>query len=268
MEKYIGYWNVFLSTFLKYLPSLIVAMLIWLIGSWVINRVVKVFQKTLTKRKFDISLESFLISLANIGLRILLLFTVASQLGIQTTSFVAILGAASLAVGLALQGTLANFAGGILILVFRPYKVGDIIEAQGQSGKVVEIQIFNTVLHTLNSKTVIIPNGILSNGIIVNDSEVGTIVFDIRIEVDRNTSLEHVKNILSPIFTSEPKILASPTPGVGIANFGNGYFLTISGHTLTDDQVGVVGRLNEKIAKAFTENKITAPEAHTFIHNR
>ena len=221
---------------------------------------VKLVKTSLAHRNFDVSLESFLLNLASIGLKTFLIISVAEQLGFQTTLFVTILGAISLAIGLALQGTLANFAGGVLILVFRPFKVGDSIEAQGQSGTVTEIQIFNTVLLASNSKTIIIPNGILSNGTIINNTRVGSLLFELKIEVDRKTSLEKIRNIVLPILNNDPRILKSPAPGVGVSGFGNGYYVSVSGLTQAGEQQSVSNSLYEKIAQAFAENEIGGPE--------
>ena len=142
---------------IEYLPKLGLAIVTLIIGLWIINAFIRFLKKTMTKRDVDPSLIPFTASLANVILKAMLLISVASMVGIQTTSFVAILGAAGLAVGLALQGSLANFAGGVLVLLFKPFKVGDVIEAQGFLGSVTGIQIFNTILHTPDNKKIIIP---------------------------------------------------------------------------------------------------------------
>lgn len=266
MSRYFIIIQQFLGTLVSYLPQLAVGIGLWFVGNWVIDRFIKFLKVILAGKNFDISLESFLLNLASIGLKVMLGITVASQLGIQTTLFVTILGAISLAVGLALQGTLANFAGGVLILIFRPFKVDDYIEAQGQAGKVTEIQIFNTLLLANNSKTIVIPNGILSNGTIVNHSHMGTLLFEIKIEVDRSADLDQIRSLLIPIMDSDPRILKDPKPGVGVSGFGNGYFLNINGHTESQNQLSVIASLNEKIAKIFSEHKIPGPETHNYIH--
>ncbi|MEJ2617600.1 MAG: mechanosensitive ion channel, partial [Ignavibacteriaceae bacterium] len=147
---------------IEYGPKLILAIIVLIIGLWIIKLVIKGLNRAMEKGDVDISLRKFLGSLSGILLKVLLLISVASMIGIATTSFVAILGAAGLAVGLALQGGLANFAGGVIILIFKPFKVGDFIDAQGHMGTVNEITIFTTVLKTPDNKTVIIPNGALS----------------------------------------------------------------------------------------------------------
>ena len=147
----------------EYGPKLIGAILVLIIGSWIIKIILKSFNKILDKQKIDVSLKPFLKSIFGILLRIMLIISVLGMVGIQMTSFIAILGAAGLAVGMALSGTLQNFAGGVMILLFKPFRVGDLLEAQGYKGIVHEIQIFNTVLKTPDNRTIIIPNGGLSN---------------------------------------------------------------------------------------------------------
>ena len=144
---------------MEYGSRVLLALITLAVGWWLINRLTDKLGKLLALRKADLALQGFISSLVNIILKVLLIVSVASMIGIQTTSFVAAIGAAGLAIGLALQGSLANFAGGVLILLFRPFKIGDWIEAQGVSGTVDSIQIFHTVLRTGDNKTVIVPNG-------------------------------------------------------------------------------------------------------------
>ena len=149
---------------IEYGPRLIGAIIVWIIGSFIIKKIVKSFNRAMEKQKTDASLRPFLKSLVGVLLKVLLIISVLSMLGVAMTSFIAILGAAGLAIGLALSGTLQNFAGGVIILLFKPIRVGDYIEAQGYKGVVKEIQIFNTILTHLDNKTIIIPNGGLSTG--------------------------------------------------------------------------------------------------------
>ena len=159
---------------INFAPKVIGAILIWIIGSWIIKLIIKGIKKALEKGDYDISLKKFLLNLANWAFKILLIVIVLGTVGVETTSFAAILAAAGLAVGLALQGSLANFAGGVLIMLFKPFKVGDLIECQGEIGTVKLIEIFTTKLTGLSNKEIIIPNGVLSNGNIVNYSTEGT----------------------------------------------------------------------------------------------
>jgi small conductance mechanosensitive channel len=164
------YSQNFLDWLKEFVPNLFFALLALVVGLWLIKKIARVAEKAMERRNLEVSLRTFFKSLIGIGLKIILIITVAGMIGIQTASFVAILGAAGLAVGLALQGSLSNFAGGVLILIFKPYKVGDTIEVMGQQGEVLEIQIFNTILLTGDHRIVILPNGAVSNGFIINFS--------------------------------------------------------------------------------------------------
>ena len=190
------------------------------VGWWLINRLTVKIGQLLALRKADLALQGFISSLANIILKILLVVSVASMIGIQTTSFVAAIGAAGLAIGLALQGSLANFAGGVLILLFRPFKIGDWIEAQSVSGTVDSIQIFHTVLRTGDNKTVIVPNGNLSNGIITNYNRQPTrkVVFDVG--VDYEADLQKVREVLLAL-ADDPRVFKEPAPVVVVTTLGD-----------------------------------------------
>lgn len=199
-----------------YAPKVVIAILILVVGFWVIKRIAKYADKGMAARGVEISLRKFLDSLINIGLKLLLIITAAGVLGFQTTSFVAILGAASLAVGLALQGSLSNFAGGVLILIFKPYKVGDLIDAQGQFGEVKEIQIFNTIILTPTLKTVIIPNGLISNGVITNVSAKGELRVDLSIGISYDSDIQKAKDICMEVMKNHAAVLESPAPEVHV----------------------------------------------------
>ena len=186
-------------------------------GLWVIKRIESGVRKLMTKRNLDPSLIPFLGTMLDIVLKILLIVTLAGMLGFETTSFIAILGAAGLAVGLALQGTLANFAGGVLILVFKPFRVGDLIEAQGEKGNVKEIQIFVTIINTPENKTVIIPNGAISNGNITNYTVEGLIRVDMTFGISYDSDIKKAKEVLLDIMQKHPKTLKNPAPFVGVS---------------------------------------------------
>ena len=159
------------STLLNFIPSLVGAIIVLIIGLWVIKQLEKGITKYFERKDFDVSLETFLRSLTTTGLKLFLIVSVAGMVGFPTSSLFAILGAAGLAVGLALQGSLSNFAGGVLVLIFKPYKVGDLVTLMDKFGEVREIQIFNTIIVTPDNKTVILPNGAVSNGEIINHSK-------------------------------------------------------------------------------------------------
>ncbi len=268
MEIFEKYSAKAMELLLAYLPKLALAILVLIIGLWIIGNIAKLMERVMSKNNSDVSLRSFLISLVKIGLRVLLIISVAGMIGIETTSFVAILGALGLAVGLALQGSLANFAGGVLILIFRPFKVGDVIEAQGKVGEVKEIQIFSTVLAPGDGRTIIMPNGPLSNGIITNITALNLQAVSLKVELDLRHDLDAVRAVALPLMTSDARVLATPAPAVGLAQLKPGAMVVeLACFATPADQPGVVGSLNEKVKVAFAQHGFGAPESHTFVHN-
>ncbi|CAM4003854.1 Small-conductance mechanosensitive channel [Pseudomonas reidholzensis] len=205
---------------MEYGSRVLLALLTLAVGWWITNKLSARLGKLVGLRNSDLALQGFISTLANIVLKVLLMVSVASMIGIETTSFVAAIGAAGLAIGLALQGSLANFAGGVLILLFRPFRIGDWIEAQGVSGTVDSIQIFHTVLRTGDNKTVIMPNGSLSNGIITNTNRQPTrkVVFDVG--VDYEADLQKARNVLLEL-GQDPRVLAEPAPQAVISTLGD-----------------------------------------------
>ncbi|WP_456443003.1 mechanosensitive ion channel family protein [Caldithrix abyssi] len=205
----------------KLVPQLLLAIVVLILGLWAIKFLGRGINRALEKSKVDVSLQKFLVSLISIGFKILLLISIASMLGIATTSFVTIIGAMGLAVGLALQGSLANFAGGVLILLLKPFKVGDVIDAQGFIGKVDQIQIFNTILKTFDNKTIFIPNAALSNGNITNYSIEPTRRVDMTFGIGYNDDLKKAKQILTEMVEKDERILKEPAPTVALAELGD-----------------------------------------------
>ena len=205
---------------MEYGSRVLLAVITLAIGWWLINKVTKKLGGLIALRNADLALQGFISSLANIILKILLIVSVASMIGVETTSFVAAIGAAGLAIGLALQGSLANFAGGVLILLFRPFRIGDWIEAQGVAGTVDSIQIFHTVLRTGDNKTIIVPNGNLSNGIITNSNRQPTrkVVFDVG--VDYEADLQKAREVLLEL-AKDPRVLIDPAPQAVISTLGD-----------------------------------------------
>lgn len=201
--------------------NVIVAFLILIIGFWLVKKVVKITKKVMSKSGVDETLQKFLGDLIGWGLKILIFITAISQVGVETTSFIAILGAAGLAVGLALQGALANFAGGALIMIFKPFKVGDLIEAQGEIGTVKEIQIFVTKLISPGNKLVIVPNGILSNGNIKNYTELGMLRVDLTFGVSYDADIKKTKEVLMNVMLNNSKVLKDPAPSVNVSELAD-----------------------------------------------
>lgn len=255
------YFDQFLIGLVDYVPKVISSLLVLLIGLWLVKRIAIISEKAMTRRNLDVSLRTFLKSLISIGLKIILIVTVAGMMGIGTASFVTILGAAGLAVGLALQGSLSNFAGGVLILIFKPFKVGDSIEAQGQNGEVKEIQIFNTILLTGDHKTVILPNGPLSNGTIVNTSKQGKLRIDLALAVSNTNSIEHVKEIIIQVLNSNDKVIQQPPPGIYIGKVSDGSVnINVKPFCLPGDTSFLASELYYQIYLAFEKNGIKLPK--------
>ncbi|KAA5839848.1 mechanosensitive ion channel protein MscS [Pseudomonas sp. GW456-L14] len=230
---------------MEYGSRVLLAVITLAIGWWLINRLTHKVGKLLALRNADQALQGFISSLANIILKVLLIVSVASMIGVETTSFVAAIGAAGLAIGLALQGSLANFAGGVLILLFRPFRIGDVIEAQGISGTVDSIQIFHTVLRTGDNKTVIVPNGNLSNGIITNHNRQLTrkVIFDVGVNYEAD--LQKAREVLLDLAKDE-RVLADPEPVAVVSMLGDSAItLSLRVWVKTADYWDVMFRFNE-----------------------
>ncbi|MFV8377183.1 mechanosensitive ion channel family protein [Flavobacterium sp. LB3R33] len=212
------YANTFITVLVDYSPKIISAFVILFIGLYAIRLINRFIRKLMIKRDLDPTLTKFLADILLWVLRVLLFVTFISNLGIETSSFVAILGAMGLAVGLSLQGSLSNFAGGMLIILFKPFKVNDTIEAQGVTGTVSEIQIFVTKLITANNQTIFIPNGSLSNGNIINYSLQKIRRADLTIAISYDTDIKKVKEIITAILKNNPKVLQTPAAEVSVKN--------------------------------------------------
>lgn len=197
-------------------PKIIGALLIYFVGSWVLKKVLKGTEHLMRKSKYEPTLQRFLLNLIGWALKAILLIVVISILGIDITAFAAVIAAAGLAIGLSLQGSLGNFAGGVLIMVFKPYKLGDLIEAQGVIGHVKEIDIFTTKLITPDNKQVIIPNGALANGNITNYTTEGKIRVDAVVGVGYGEDIKETKKVLLNVLTKHPKVLKQPEPSVNV----------------------------------------------------
>ena len=240
--------------------QMLLAIALLFVGLWAVKKLTKIAKKLMTKGNVEVSLQSFLSDLLNWGLKALLLIAVLSQMGIATTSFIAILGAAGLALELALQGALGNFAGGALILLFKPFKVGDLIEAHGELGVVKEIQIFVTKLITHQNKLAIIPNGILSNGTIKNYTEEGKLRVDLTIGIAYDSDLRQAKTLLKETLAKHPKVLQDPSPEVHVANLADSAVeLAVRPWTAPKDYWQVYFECLEACKIALDKEKITIP---------
>ena len=218
MENYI---EDFKNILLDYTPKIITALVILVVGLFLIKLIINSAKKIMQKRDVDITLQKFLSNLGGWILKIILFITVISQLGVATTSFAAIIAAAGLAIGLALQGSLANFAGGVLIMIFKPFKIGDFIQAQGESGTVKEIEIFTTKLNTPDNKEIIIPNGKLSNDNIINYSTEDTRRVDLTFGVGYDSDIKKTKETILEVANSHPLILKDPAVAVNVSELAD-----------------------------------------------
>ncbi len=206
---------------IEYGPKVLLAIITLIVGLWIIKMILKAVNKGFQKSEMDESLRPFISSLLGWTLKLLLFISIASMVGIATTSFIAVVGAAGLAIGFALQGTLANFAGGAMILIFKPYKVGELIEAQGHLGVVKEIQIFVTILLSPQSKTIIIPNGAMSNGDVVNYTREGIIRVDMTIGIAYDSDIRKAKEVLVALMEKDDRVLADPAPMVAVSELAD-----------------------------------------------
>ena len=220
------HWDSLLSSAISWTPRIITAVisaiLIYLIGSWMIRMIKKLVAKAFKKRNMEASLQLFLLNIINWGLNILLFIVVVTQLGVQTSAFVAMIGAAGLAVGLALQGSLTNFAGGILILLLKPFKIGDFISTNsGVSGTVEAIDIFHTKLITPQNQLIVIPNGVVSNNSITNFTQLGSRRTSLDIGVAYDADLKQTKEILMRVINNNQYAFTEPAPQVMVTELGD-----------------------------------------------
>ncbi|HSF53567.1 MAG TPA: mechanosensitive ion channel family protein, partial [Algoriphagus sp.] len=244
----------------RIIPSLLYALFFYLIGRFIVNKLVSGFSKVLNRREANPSLNTFLVGLVKALLYVSLFIGIATILGVPMSSFLAILGAAGLAIGLALQGSLSNFAGGVLILLFKPFKVGDVIEGQGQTGTVTKIDILYTHLNTFDNKEVVIPNGNLANSEVVNFTSQPTRRVDIKVGVAYHTDLKKAREVILDILKKDSRVLAEPEPVVFLNNFGDSSLdLVVRAWVNTGDQWPVYFDSMEKIKSSFDSHDIEIP---------
>ncbi|WP_299666816.1 mechanosensitive ion channel domain-containing protein [uncultured Polaribacter sp.] len=263
MEEYI---DIIKSVLLEYTPNILMALALLIIGLIVIRVILNTTKKILRKRNVDISLQKFLGNLLGWILKIILFITVIAKLGVETASFAAILAAAGLAIGLALQGSLANFAGGVLIMIFKPFKIGDLVQAQGEMGTVKEIEIFTTKLIGLSNKEIIIPNGSLSNGNIINYTTEGTRRVDLVIGVSYNADMKQAKQVLKDVVTAHPKVLKEPAPGITVLELADSSVnFAVRPWCNTADYWAVYFDCMENIKEALDAAEIEIPYPHRVV---
>lgn len=252
---------------LTYGSQLLLAIVVLVVGLWLIKRISTLVAKTLLARFPDETLAQFLGGAFDTLLKVLLIITVASMVGIETTSFIAILGAAGLAVGLALQGSLSNFAGGVMILIFRPFKVGDYIEAQGLEGEVLDIGIFVTTLETFDKRTLIIPNGPLANGNIVNFTRSSVRAVEIAIGVSYSDDLAVAKKAMEAVLTNDPRVLQDQGNVVAVTDLGSSSVdFLVRGFVKTDDYWSFFFDIRVALKAAVEEAGCSIPFPQRDVH--
>ena len=267
MEILGDYSDKAIELLMAYAPKFVLAIFTLIIGLLIIGSVVNVTRKALEKSKTDKTLIPFITSLISWVLKLLLFISVASMIGIATTSFIAVLGAAGLAIGLALQGSLANFAGGVLILIFKPYGVGDLVEAQGHLGVVKEVQIFNTIILTPDNKRIIIPNGAMSNGSITNYSAEGRLRVNLVIGIAYESDVQKAKSLLLDLITEDPRVLKEPAPFVAVSELADSSVnLVVRPWCDFSDYWDVYFDTTEKAKQVLEENGISIPFPQRDVH--
>ena len=240
--------------------TIIKVALIWIIGRWLSKRLVTLVKKLMVKKNTDASIQTFLVSLIDIVALIVLLIIIISVVGIDTSSFIALFASAGVAIGMALSGTLQNFAGGVMVLLFRPYKVGDYIEAQGQAGTVKEIQIFNTLLQTPDNRIIIVPNGPLSTGIINNYSREATRRVDFSFSISYGDDFELAKKVLMEIIEKDARILKTPEPFIEVgAMAASSINITVRVWCNAADYWGIFFDMNKSVYSTFPAKGLNFP---------
>lgn len=252
----------------QYALSVIGAILTLVIGFWVVGRITSILRKTLNRRGIDETVRPFIVSLVNVGLKVLLLLSVASMFGINTTSFVAIFGALAFAIGLALQGSLGHFASGVLLLVFKPYKVGDLVTiGGGETGTVKGIQIFNTILQTLDNKRIIVPNGVVSNNIITNISGQEIIGVELTFGIDYGDSIDKAREVILRVGKECPHILDDPAQAVVVASLGDSSVnLATRPFCKSENYWETFFYMQEHVKKAFDAEGVSFPFPQMDVH--
>lgn len=247
--------------------KLAISIAVIVIGFWLANKLSKTVRKVLTKKETDASLVGFLSSLTSTGLKILVLVTAITQLGVEMTSFIAILGAAGFAIGMAFSGTLANFAGGVMILFFKPFKIGDYVNMQGEEGTVEEVLIFNTILSTIDNKIVILANGAVANGTIVNYTKAENRRVDWSFGIAYGDDLQVAKELLNKFIAEDTRILKSPAPFVGLGELGDSSVnLATRAWVNHSDYWDVHFDMNERVYNEFGAAGLSIPFPQMDVH--
>lgn len=268
IEEFLGWKSGDMSQVLINIGiKLAIALSILIIGFWVAKYVGKAVRRLLTIRNTDESLIGFLSSLVTVILKVLVLVSAVTQLGVEMTSFVAILGAAGLAIGMAFSGTLSNFAGGVMILLFKPFKVGDLVTTQGETGVVHEVQIFNTILHTTDNKVIILANGAVANNTIINFTKADLRRVDWSFGIAYGDQLNVAKDLLNQFIKEDKRILKDPEPFIGLGALADSSVdITVRAWVKTDDYWNVFFDMNERVYNEFGSAGLHIPFPQMDVH--
>ncbi|MEQ9287735.1 MAG: mechanosensitive ion channel [Cyclobacteriaceae bacterium] len=270
MDKLSEYQDQLIPLATKYGLKLISIIIVLIIGFWVISMIMRAISRAMEKQEVDPSLAPFIKSLIGTLLKVMLIISAVGMAGVEMTSFIAILGAAGLAVGMALSGTLQNFAGGVMILFFKPFKVGNYIEAQGYSGTVNQIQIFNTILKTPDNKTIIIPNGGLSTGSMINYSTEPKRRVDWTMGIGYGDDTEKARSVMRTMLDNDERILQDPEPFIAVSGLGDSSVnFTVRVWVNAADYWPVFFAFNENVYKTFAKEglNIPFPQMDVHVHN-
>lgn len=267
MENVGSYVEKFYGLFMEYAPKLVLAIVVLLVGLWVVRSITNMVFKLMKKREMDESLAKFLRSFISASLKVLLVISVIGIVGVETTSFVAVLAAAGFAIGMALSGTLQNFAGGVMIMIFKPFKIGDYISAQGHSGTVNEIQIFNTILKTPDNKTIIQPNGSLATGSMINFSTEEKRRVDFTFGIGYSDDIDKAKSTLLRLINADSRIDQTPAPFVAVSELADSSVnFAVRVWANASDYWGIFFDLTEAVKKEFDKENISIPFPQTDVH--
>lgn len=265
----VSYLDKITDIAISYAPRVAGAIACYVIGSWVIGKLAGVLRKILLKRDYDASLQSFLLSLVKVVLTILLLISIAGILGVDTTAFSALIVGAGVAIGSALNGTLGNLAGGVMMLIFKPFKVGDMIEAQGVTGVVTEQGVFSTTVMTADHKTVFVPNGPLSTGVITNFTTYGNLRVDITMAIAGDENIEFAKASAIRALLKHPQVFREPAPTVNVAKVADGMItLSIQPYCAQQDYWDVFFGCTELVKKGWDADGVQGPTPTRLLINR
>jgi small conductance mechanosensitive channel len=257
MNSFDFYYNEAIDFVLDFLPKVLQAIIILWVGFWIIRKIMDRITPPVLKMELSQEVKSFILSLLDVGFKVILFFVVASVFGFNTASFVAVLAAAGFAIGMALQGSLGNFAAGIIVLLFKPYKVGDWIELDGKFGKVSEIHIFYTNVITPGNKKLIIPNGEMINGVVTNYSDTDHIRIEQEVMMPYSEDFPKVRDIILDVLSKIDKVIDDPAPEVGILRFEAQYIIiSVRPYVLADEYWEVYYESMAKIKQAFSDNNI------------